>query len=169
MYFCKGLRISTIHNSTNKNIKHMKKLFLLATIAISVLTISCTTSTPSKQVVVYPIDELCAQADSLIGDTVCFEGICTHICSHGGRKAFLMGSDESKIFRVEGASMGKFDATCINQIVRVTGIVRALDIAPQVIEDPAEKHGEDGQGCKTEEKAIRAYYADAIEYTIVTE
>lgn len=119
-----------------------------------------------KQETIYSIDEVYTQADSLVGDTISFQGVCTHLCKHGGRKAFLMGSDENRILRVEGAEMGNFDAACINNIVRVKGVLHTFEYQPE----PEDKqHGTDGQGCETEKKAIKGYYATAISYTIVTE
>ena len=40
-------------------------------------------------------------------DTVTVEGLCSHLCSHGGRKAFLAGTDTTVILRCEAtAEMG---------------------------------------------------------------
>lgn len=122
-----------------------------------------------KQETIYSIDEVYTQADSLVGDTISFQGVCTHLCKHGGRKAFLMGSDENRILRVEGAEMGNFDAACINNIVRVKGVLHTFEYQPEPEDNPGEQHGTDGQGCETEKKAIKGYYATAISYTIVTE
>ena len=36
------------------------------------------------------IDNLLADAESLAGQEVTVEGVCTHICKHGGRKIFVM-------------------------------------------------------------------------------
>ena len=46
------------------------------------------------------VDQVLADPDSLVGDTIVIEGICTHICKHGGGKIFLMGSDDTKTLRV---------------------------------------------------------------------
>lgn len=120
--------------------------------------------------VVYSIDEVYAQADSLVGDTICFQGVCSHLCKHGGRKAFLMGSDESRILRVEGASMGNFAPECINNLVRVRGILHAVEVVPEEnATDDGLKHGTDDNGCETEKKAIRKYFAEAISYEIIVE
>ena len=70
------------------------------------------------------IDNLLADAESLAGQEVTVEGVCTHICKHGGRKIFLMGSDDTQTIRVEGGSVGKFDQKCVNSIVRVTGTLK---------------------------------------------
>lgn len=70
------------------------------------------------------VDQVLADPDSLVGDTIKVEGICTHICKHGGGKIFLMGSDDTKTLRVEaGESIGSFPQETVNSIVRVTGVL----------------------------------------------
>ena len=70
------------------------------------------------------VDQVLADPDSLVGDTIKIEGICTHICKHGGGKIFLMGSDDTKTLRVEaGESIGSFPQETVNSIVRVTGVL----------------------------------------------
>lgn len=70
------------------------------------------------------VDQVLADPDSLVGDTIEIEGICTHICKHGGGKIFLMGSDDTKTLRVEaGESIGSFPQETVNSIVRVTGVL----------------------------------------------
>lgn len=146
----------------------MKKELLFVVALASICLAACTKSAP-KEEVVYSIDEVYTHADSLLGDTISFQGVCTHLCKHGGRKAFLMGSDESRILRVEGGKMGNFDVACISNIVRVKGVLHQFEIQaePAVAENSGEEHGVDGKGCETEQKAIKGYYAEAISYEIV--
>lgn len=146
----------------------MKKVLFVLVLAMGALT-ACRKQAEQTEYV-YSINEVYEQADSLLNDTITFQGICTHLCKHGGRKAFLMGTDESRLLRVEGAGMGHFEPDCINNIVRVQGVLRAVEVAPEDTNDlPSERHGENGNGCETERKAIRAYYAEAIAYEIVQE
>lgn len=87
--------------------------------------------------------------DSLAGQTVTIEGVCTHTCKHGARKIFLMGSDDTQTIRVESGELGSFDPQCVNRVVRVTGRVdeERIDEAylarweAQVKAQTAEKHG----------------------------
>ena len=70
------------------------------------------------------VDQVLADPDSLVGDTIKVEGICTHICKHGGGKIFLMGSDDTKTLRIEaGEPIGSFPQETVNSIVRVTGVL----------------------------------------------
>ncbi len=146
----------------------MKKILFVLVAGLFALT-ACQKQAEQAQVV-YSIDEVYAQADSLAGDTICFQGICAHLCKHGGRKAFLMGSDESRILRVEGASAGNFAPECINNLVRVRGILHAIEVVPEEGESSdGLQHGEGEGGCETEKKAIRKYFAEALSYEIITE
>lgn len=146
----------------------MKKLLFIMAVALVAFT-ACQKQAEQAQTV-YSIDELYSQADSLLGDTIYFQGICSHLCKHGGRKAFLMGSDESHILRVEGAKMGNFAPECINNLVRVRGILHFVEVVPEEnAMDDGLKHGEDDNGCETEKKAIRKYFAEAVSYEIIVE
>ena len=107
------------------------------------------------------VDKLLATADDLAEQTITVEGICTHICEHGGRKIFLMGSDDTKTIRVESGSMGAFSNDCVNSIVEVTGVLKEerIDEAylvaweATIAEDKVEQHGDGEAGCSTEKQA----------------
>lgn len=158
---------------------NMKKILFPAMAAVALACASCCSTSPQVPAV-YTIDEVYAQADLLLGDTISFEGVCTHLCKHGGRKAFLVGNLADTIYtetdtvirphilRVEGAKMGNFDAACVNNVVRVRGVLHAYEYTPQPVADPAEKHGEGNQGCATEQLAIHGYFAESVSYEIIT-
>lgn len=107
------------------------------------------------------IDALLAAADSLAGHEVWIEGVCTHTCKHGARKIFLMGTDDTKVIRVESGELGHFDPQCVNRVVRVRGTLREerVDEAylarweASVAAQTDEKHGETEAGCDTEKNA----------------
>lgn len=107
------------------------------------------------------IDAVLAEAEALAGQEVVLEGVCTHICKHGGKKIFLMGSDDTKTLRIEAAQLGSFDQQCVNSLVRVKGILREERIdeaylqrwAAAVAAQTAEQHGETEAGCDTEKAA----------------
>ena len=82
------------------------------------------TSTEEVTPVALEVDQVLADPDSLVGDTIRVEGVCTHICKHGGGKIFLMGSDDTKTLRVDaGEPIGSFPQETVNSIVRVTGVL----------------------------------------------
>ena len=107
------------------------------------------------------IDSLLANAESLAGQEVTIEGVCTHTCKHGAKKIFLMGSDDTQVIRVEAGTLGTFDPKCVNSIVRVTGTLKEQRIDEAYLQNweaqlkaqAAEKHGTGEAGCDTEKKA----------------
>lgn len=146
-------------------------MILAACIALAATQQSCTskpkqTTQATAQAVtadVLQIDDLLSKAGDLIGTEVEAEGVCTHICKHGGGKIFLMGSDDTKTIRIEaGKEFGKFKSETVNNVVRVKGtlVEQRVDEAyltqweEQVKAKTEEKHGDEAAaGCSTEQKA----------------
>ena len=117
------------------------------------------------------VDALLTSADSLIGKTVTVQGVCTHLCKHGAKKAFLMGSDDTKVIRAEASEeMGPFAQECVNSIVTVTGQlvedrideVYLQNWEEQLKAQAAKEHGDGKAGCANEKKA-RGETADTPE------
>jgi len=112
-----------------------------------------------KEATALEVDLLLAQAATLINQEVSVEGVCTHICAHGGKKIFLMGSDDTQTIRVESGNLGAFKSECVNHIVTVKGVLKEdrideayLQAWEAQLKESAEKHGE-GEGCTTEKVA----------------
>ncbi len=109
------------------------------------------------------IDDVMAKAGELVEQEVTIEGVCTHTCSHGAKKMFLVGSDDSKTLRIEAGELGAFDTKVVNNIVTVKGIVKEerideaylVDWENRLKSETEEKHGnEEGEGgCDTEKNA----------------
>ena len=110
---------------------------------------------------VLEVDSLLKNAETLAGQPVVVEGVCTHICQHGGGKIFLMGSDDTQTVRVESGELGSFDPQCVNRIVRVTGTLdeQRVDEAylaaweEQTKAQTGERHGTTEAGCDAEKAA----------------
>ena len=149
----------------------MKKVNLLLIALASVIAFSSCNSnkktseteneTETIQTIV-TVDELLANAEQEIDNVVLLEGVCSHICSHGGKKLFLMGDDDSKTIRVEASDdIGAFKPESVNSIVKVKGTLKEerIDEAyltqweARLAEGVVDEHGEDGEGCETELKA----------------
>lgn len=118
------------------------------------------------------IDDVMAKAGELVDQTVVIEGVCTHTCSHGAKKMFLVGSDDSKTLRIEAGELGAFDTKVVNNVVTVKGIIKEerideaylVDWETRLKSETEEKHGngEGGGGCDTE-KNSRGETADTPE------
>ena len=115
------------------------------------------------------VDQVLADPDSLVGDTIKVEGVCAHICKHGGGKIFLMGSDDTKTLRVEaGESIGSFPQETVNSIVRVTGVLVEDRIdedylaqwEAQIADQAKETQGEGG--CAADMKANAEAEANSV-------
>ena len=118
------------------------------------------------------IDEVMAKAGELVDQTVTIEGVCTHTCSHGAKKMFLVGSDDSKTLRIEAGELGAFDTKVVNNIVTVKGVIKEERIDEAYLQDwetrlkneTEEKHGnEEGEGGCDTEKNARGETADTPE------
>lgn len=119
---------------------------------------------------VMDIDNLLANAESLVDKDVVFDGVCTHACKHGATKIFMMGSDDTKTIRVEAAKLGSFDTKCINNIVKVNGVLKEERIDEAYLQQweaktkalGGDKHGDGEGGCSTEKNA-RGETANTVE------
>lgn len=107
------------------------------------------------------IDAVLTEAEVLTDQQIVLEGVCTHICSHGGTKIFMMGSDDTKTIRIEACKLGSFDQKCVNSIVKVNGILREERVDEAYLQrweaavaaQTAEQHGEVETGCDSEKAA----------------
>ncbi len=163
----------------------MKKYLLIPTIALTLFSMICfsckskpkdqSAKTQTETTRLLQVDDLLAQAEKLNGQPIEVEGVCTHICSHGGGKIFLMGSDDTKTIRVEaGKEIGKFQPETVNNIVRVKGklVEERIDEAylsrweEEIKTDQAEKHGNSEAGCESEQKAMGETPADNVQQRI---
>ena len=109
----------------------------------------------------FSVDSLMAQAPELEGDTIEVEGLCSHLCKHGGRKAFLVGADSALVLRCEATAEmgGAFAPDCIGKVLTVKGIVcenrigeaevAAMEARQAAADSAARAH----QACETEKKA----------------
>ncbi len=151
----------------------MKRILFLgvAILTVNTFIMGCKSKTEKQkakenqettQELTLQVDEILEKADSLLGCEVNVEAVCTHICAHGGRKIFLMGSDDSKMLRVEaGEKIGRFKPECINNLVQVKGILAEQRIDESVLvnmeneakNQTGEKHGATGDGCESSQKA----------------
>lgn len=146
----------------------MKKItFIAMMLSVSFMLFSCKSGNKTNEetaevpVEVFQVDDVLANGGELIGKEVELEGVCTHICKHGGRKIFLMGSDDNNTIRIESGDLGAFDQNCVNSVVRVKGtlVESRIDEAylkaweERELAKTAEQHGDGEAGCSTEKKA----------------
>ena len=144
------------------------KLMMIAAMMAACFTmVSCGNakkqSQPAEQVATAAMsfDEVMAKAADLVDQSVTIEGVCTHTCSHGAKKMFLVGSDDSKTLRIEAGELGAFDTKVVNNNVTVKGILKEerideaylVDWENRVKANTQEHHGDGEGGCDTEKNA----------------
>lgn len=126
----------------------MKQILIGAITALAVLT-SCGSGsdkenndfTGSAKVDTITVDQLFANPRAYINHLVTVEGVCPHVCFHGGRKAYLAGSD-SLLLRCEAlmAMGGSFPQECTDHRLYVTGIIRETRVDENVIQAMEQQH-----------------------------
>ena len=144
-----------------------KWMVAVAMIAACLVMVSCgggkKQQAAEEAVVAMSIDDVMAKASGLVEQEVTIEGVCTHTCSHGAKKMFLVGSDDTKTLRIEAGELGAFDTKVVNYVVTVKGIIKEerideaylVDWETRLKNQTEEKHGnEEGEGgCDTEKNA----------------
>ncbi len=153
----------------------MKKTAFFAILAIACMAMfsACGSKTSTEaqpeEVSAMSVDEVLANADSLVGDTVTIEGVCSHLCSHGAMKAFVAGTADSIMLRCEAnPHIGQaFPLEMTRHAVQVKGILVEERVDSAVIEQmvaqnealkaQAAAKGEEAKdhesGCETERTA----------------
>jgi len=147
---------------------------IAALFAIAATSCSGKSSSETAEADTVTVDSILANPEVYVGQTVTIEGVVSHLCKHGGRKAFLLGSDENSMIRCDAtAEMGNvFPQETIHQPLRVTGVVMESRLDENTIreleqnrqgqlERIAEQQGEEEAanfqnaptGCETERKA----------------
>lgn len=155
-----------------------KSILLLLTAFVSVCFVACGGSSKAsdekEEVAGISVDEVMANPDSLVGDTVVIEGVVSHLCRQGGRKAFVAGNADDVMLRCEAYPlMGEpFAKETVHRPIRVKGVlreerideaaiiemekqnaVRLQNIALEGGEDAAKRAEHAESGCDTERAA----------------
>ena len=111
----------------------MKKNILISlAVAASAILYSCGNSSSNsaqetaEDTSAMTVDQVLSDAQQLVGDTITVEGVCSHLCKHGGRKAFVLGSADSLLLRCEAYPvMGTpFSKDAIHKPIAVKGILK---------------------------------------------
>ena len=153
-----------------------KWMAAIMTVAVCLILSACggnkkQSQTAEEAVAAMSIDDVMAKAADLVDQTVTIEGVCTHTCSHGAKKMFLVGSDDTKTLRIEAGELGAFDTKVVNNIVTVKGTLKEERIDEAYLQDwearvknqTEEKHGNEGEGGCDTEKNARGETADTTE------
>lgn len=169
----------------------MKNLLFIATLLLFVTSCGNKKAT-SSTAQVYKLNDLLAQADELIDQTVTVRGFVTHTCQHSGKRCFIVGEDQKTSLRIEAkGNIERFDRELIGSELIVTGAVKEQRLTKEYIDqhekDVNEKKAkEDGSAetCEAELSNIQdmrtwmkengkdyysIYYIDGQDYDVAKE
>lgn len=74
---------------------------------------------------VMTVDDLLAEVESLVDQSVAIEGTVTHVCKHGGKRLHLIGADETQKIKVEaGDEIAQFERELEGSDIVVYGVVK---------------------------------------------
>ncbi len=122
----------------------MKRIALLS--IVTILMFACGQQTKKveneKAAVVLSIDEVLEKAFELADKEVVVKGTVMHVCTHGGQRCFLMGSNEDITIRVEaGEKIGAFDQEQMGSDLQIVGILKEVKTEADA-HNPGEEHGD---------------------------
>lgn len=107
------------------------------------------------------VDSVLSNADALYNDTIMVKGVCKHLCKHGGKKAFLIGSDTTLFLRCDATDAigGAFAVDCPGKELTVVGVLTPITLTKSEIEarvaaEIAAAEAENAEGhCDTDKRA----------------
>lgn len=132
----------------NKKNHIMKKIAILSVIAVILFScgnqknkqVNDNTAT-ENEAVVFTVDDLYANAAELEGKEVIVKGTVMHVCTHGGARCFLMGSNEDFNIRIEaGEKIGTFSQEQIGSDLTIAGILKQVRTEAEA-HNPSKEHG----------------------------
>ncbi|MCM1449601.1 MAG: hypothetical protein NC082_04620 [Clostridiales bacterium] len=119
-----------------------KTIYLFAALAMTMLATACSGSKTNNDTTVeenesLTVDQLLTNPDQYVDQTVTFEGICSHLCSHGGRKAFIAGNADNMQLRCEAfpGMDAPFASETIHKPLKITGILHEERINEEYLQE----------------------------------
>lgn len=146
----------------------MKKILLSAAVVLGLSMLAACSGNKAAEaevvegdsVNVMTVSEVLADPASLVGDTVVVEGVCSHLCKHGGTKAFLANEDSTAQVKMlmcvaTDAIGGAFDPSCPDKTLTVEGVVTANTISLSEVDALVAKQNAEAEAghCDAEAKS----------------
>lgn len=146
-------------------ITKLRTIKLIAMVVLMVSIASCGSKKEEKNseevatTETITVDALLANPETYLDSTVTIEGLCSHLCSHGGRKAFVQGNADNIQIRCEAFPGMKepFPGEAVHKPLKVTGVLREQRIDEEYLkclEESVQNDGDQAEAtCETERKA----------------
>lgn len=144
--------------STNSK-KMTMQIKILILVFATLLFTGCNSKQKTTENKSLDVMQLLADADNNVDKQIIITGTVNHVCSHSGRRCFLIDSTGEYSIRVEAAGeIENFPKEVIGSTLLVTGILKeqrlSADEIKQMEADVIEKHPEDaennGENCSAE-------------------
>ena len=173
----------------------MKKSFIISAMAFigMMIVTACGNKAATEAEVTdntVSVDSLLVNPEAYLGDTISIEGVVSHLCAHGGRKAFVLGSSDSVMIRCDATPEmgGAFPQDCIHHPIMVKGVLVESRLTEDDVKQLEAQHAEQvkmiaeqagaeqaaavekaATGCETERKAqgqgeIETFEAQIADY-----
>jgi len=145
--------------------KITKVTTLIASFAIMLLSLaSCggdgnkqKTETSETKSDALTVDQVLTNPDQYVDKTITIEGLCSHLCAHGGVKAFIQGNADNMQLRCEAfPGMNEpFSGETVHKALKVTGKLREQRIDEEYLKalENSDIDGDRETGCDTERTA----------------
>lgn len=111
----------------------MRKIVLLVAIAITFAACNSKpadnkdTKTDKTEVTKVTVDQFFSKGEELVGKTIIVEGSVDHVCKHGGKRMFLVGSTpENRLKVTTGDDIASFDVAFEGNTMVVEGKVEMM-------------------------------------------
>ncbi|NQU86302.1 MAG: hypothetical protein HQ541_11125 [Mariniphaga sp.] len=127
---------------------------------------------PEEEAIVYTVDNLYENAESLVNKEIVVKGTVMHVCKESGARCFIMGSNEDVLIRVEaGEDIGAFTQEQMGSDLEIKGIFTEVTTEaeahnPEHGEEPAEGEVENEEMASQHETIIDAQEDMEIVYFI---
>lgn len=103
------------------------------------------------------VDQVLQTPQEYVNETITIEGICSHLCAHGGAKAFIQGNADNMQLRCEAfpGMDAPFPGETVHKALKVTGILREQRIDEEYLQalENSNIDGSHETGCDTERAA----------------
>lgn len=147
----------------------LKFLTLICLFAVMAAAVSCSKATDeattdeAPQITAMSVDALMANPKAFANETIAVEGLCQHICKHGGTKAFIVNPDttaqsENVVFCVATDQIdGAFSPEAPGKLITAVGLWSPIvktrsEIVAMAQAEQAEQQAEGGH-CDSEARA----------------
>ena len=147
----------------------LKFLTFIGLFALIATAVSCSNSDASNdetpQIAAISVDSLMANPKAFANETIAVEGLCQHICKHGGTKAFIVNPDstansENVVFCVATDQIdGSFSPEAPGKLITAIGLwspivkTRSEIVAMAQSEQAQQTEQAEGGHCDSEARA----------------